>query len=221
MSASVCWRHCMHGSSYSKNIPVELAAEAFAVAILTLESELSTRIRLDLNKRNSKFQPKLRPWRIRSRFSSFGTSSLNRHLVYNDYGVMATGTLRSVQEREKMASPKGLTAPAMVFVISMLAAVPSSACLRTPSLAIVDGFLSNTKLSPPDRAKAIELRADLVELLAHRNQGRLTERSETTRAALQVEAQIMDMLGFRLVPTRGWGRGVPSLGAQGELKHLP
>jgi hypothetical protein len=85
------------------------------------------------------------------------------------------------------------------FASVLTSSAPSMACLRTPSLAFVDAALARGKLSGPAHAKAVELRAELSDLISQHRR----------REALQVEAQIMEMMGFRFLKHRlnSWGRG--------------
>jgi hypothetical protein len=103
---------------------------------------------------------------------------------------------KRIKAYRKASLALALTAFASVLTSS----TPGLACLRTPSLAAVDAALSGSKVPAPDHAKAVELRAELSGLLS---QHRLRE-------APQVEARIMDTLGFRLAARRksqiGWGR---------------
>jgi hypothetical protein len=87
--------------------------------------------------------------------------------------------------------------PLLLAVVFMVAANPSLACMHIASLAAVDDALSKSKLSEPEQTKAMQLRATLADLLTKADRG----------AARDVETQIMDMLGLKLKPSRGWGCG--------------
>jgi len=87
----------------------------------------------------------------------------------------------------------------IVTVLCVFGADFCSACLRIPSLATVDEALSKAELSSQNKAKALELRAKLADLLSQGDD----------RGARALEEQIMDIAGLKLIPVRGCSRWEP------------
>jgi hypothetical protein len=114
---------------------------------------------------------------------------------------MTSETASPAMRKTPVAPRRGqiLTLLMMLPLLSMLAAPPGFGCAHFPSLTVVDDALSKNTLSAADQTKAMELRVTMANLLEHGDNA----------AAAKVEAQIMDIMGLKLQPSRGCGSWVP------------